>query len=127
MKENSIEIINYRGYSVPIFYDDAGQSFYCTLDNKEISFGSFNTEYEEDLKYLIDEKLDLIAQIPEYAGARLKKFKNGYYEDIQLIYRGRVLKVYLVNHEISEISLDYLMQDSLKVLRAYRQNTENEA
>lgn len=56
--EEYIETIHYRGMSVPIFCDDYGQCFYCILDNEIVSFGSFQPEYEDEVKHLIDWKID---------------------------------------------------------------------
>lgn len=57
-REDYVETITYRGISVPIFCDDYGQCFYCIMDNKAISFGSFQTEYEDETMALIDHKID---------------------------------------------------------------------
>lgn len=53
-----IETIEYRGMCVPIFCDDYGQCFYCIFNNKEMSFGSFQSEYEDEVKWLIDHEID---------------------------------------------------------------------
>lgn len=53
-----VETIAYRGQYVPIFLDDYGQCFYCVFNNKEIGFGSFQSDYEDEVKYLIDRELD---------------------------------------------------------------------
>lgn len=60
--EEYIETITYRGISVPIFCDDYGQCFYCILDNEVVSFGSFQAEYEEEVKALIDYKIDKVVK-----------------------------------------------------------------
>lgn len=52
--EDYIETITYRGVSVPIFCDDYGQCFYCILNNEVMSFGSFQSEYEEEVRAIID-------------------------------------------------------------------------
>lgn len=52
------ETIVYRGQYVPVFFDDYGQCFYCIFNNKEITFGSFQSDYEEEVKCLIDHELD---------------------------------------------------------------------
>ena len=52
------ETIVYRGQYVPVFFDDYGQCFYCIFNNKEISFGSFQSEYEDEVRHLIDYELD---------------------------------------------------------------------
>ena len=53
-----VETIVYRGQYVPVFLDDYGQCFYCIFNNEEISFGSFQSEYEDDVRHLIDYELD---------------------------------------------------------------------
>lgn len=53
-REDYIETITYRGVSVPIFCDDYGQCFYCIYDNKVMTFGSFQPEYESEVKAIID-------------------------------------------------------------------------
>jgi len=88
-----IETIEYRGYKVDIYCDYAGQSFFCNLDGEEINFGSYNVDFEEDLKFVIDTKLDTITRFDEFPGARLVWFDNGGYWDIELVYRMRVLYI----------------------------------
>ena len=56
--EDYVETITYRGVSVPIFCDDYGQCFYCIVNGKVESFGSFQTGYEDDVKVMIDFMLD---------------------------------------------------------------------
>ena len=56
--EDYIETIRYRGYSVPVFCDDYGQCFYCIFNNEVLSFGSFQPEYEDEVKSLIDHEID---------------------------------------------------------------------
>jgi hypothetical protein len=73
--EQYVAEVNYRGYTIPIFLDEAGQQFYCYLDGQEVDLGAYNTDYVEDLEYLIDTKLDVISTFsdhPEYFGARLE-------------------------------------------------------
>ena len=56
--EDYVETITYRGVSVPIFCDDYGQCFYCIVNGKVETFGSFHVEYEDDVKAMIDGMLD---------------------------------------------------------------------
>ena len=55
--EEYIETIHYKGVSVPIFCDDYGQCFYCIYDNEVLGFGSFQSEYEDEVKAIIDHDL----------------------------------------------------------------------
>ena len=59
-REDYIETIHYKGVSVPIFCDDYGQCFYCIFDNEVISFGSFQPDYEDEVRHLIDYKIDKV-------------------------------------------------------------------
>ena len=56
-REDYIETIHYKGMSIPIFNDDYGQCFYGIMDNKIISFGSFNPNYEDEVKSIIDHQM----------------------------------------------------------------------
>ena len=108
-EDGPVSIITYRGFVVPIYSDDPGQQFYCKLDDEEIGFGAYNMNYQEDLKYLIDRKLDVIYVFDQpYFGARLEYFYNGGFRDIQLIYRNRTLKVFVLPE-------NYLLKDDTKV------------
>lgn len=53
-REDYIETIHYKGVSVPIFCDDYGQCFYCIFNGETMAFGSFQSEYENEVKHLID-------------------------------------------------------------------------
>ena len=59
-REDYIETIHYKGVSVPIFCDDYGQCFYCIFDNEVISFCSFQPDYEDEVRHLIDYKIDKV-------------------------------------------------------------------
>lgn len=52
--EEYVETVCYKGKHVPIFLDDYGQCFYCIYDNDVIGFGSFQDNYEDEVKGLID-------------------------------------------------------------------------
>ena len=56
-KMEYIETIQYRGMSVPVFVDDCSQCFYCIFNNKEIAFGNFQDNYEDEVKFLVDNEL----------------------------------------------------------------------
>lgn len=53
-REDYVETIYHKGKAVPVFLDDYGQCFYCIYDNEVLSFGSFQTEYEDEVKSLIE-------------------------------------------------------------------------
>ena len=47
-------IFEYRGKQVPVYLDEPGQQFYIIWEGHELGLGSYNVNYEEDIKYLID-------------------------------------------------------------------------
>ena len=53
-KMEYIETVNYKNQLVPVFIDDYGQCFYAIYKNREIVFGAYQDNYEEEIKYLID-------------------------------------------------------------------------
>ena len=52
--------LDYRGYHVDFLFDDAGQQAIAEFDNEIISFGAYNTWYKDEMKDIIDRKLDTI-------------------------------------------------------------------
>lgn len=112
---NFVETYVYRGISVDIYNDDYGQQFYCTLFGEEVGFGAFNLNYREDLEYLIDEKLDVITRFPKFRGSCLRWFNNGGYRDIKLVYKQRILKIFLVGNP-EKVNFEQLRIDSEKIL-----------
>lgn len=112
---NFVETYTYRGISVDIYNDDYGQQFYCTLFGEDVGFGAFNLNYREDLEYLIDEKLDVIARFPKFHGSCLRWFNNGGYRDIKLVYKQRILKIFLVGNP-EKVNFEQLRIDSEKIL-----------
>lgn len=115
---NYIETYNYRGISIDIYNDDYSQQFYCTLFGEEIGFGAFNLNYRDDLKFLIDEKLDVITRFPrshKFHGACLRWFNNGGHRDIKLTFKQRILKVFLVGNP-EKVDFEQLEIESEKIL-----------
>ena len=53
-KMEYIETVKYKNQLVPVFIDDYGQCFYAIYKNREIVFGAYQDNYEEEIKYLID-------------------------------------------------------------------------
>lgn len=51
-----IETVIWRGKYVPVFLDDYGQCLYCIFDNDVLSFGTYNDNYEDEIKSLIEEQ-----------------------------------------------------------------------
>jgi hypothetical protein len=87
--------------------------------NKVIEFGVYNTVYQDDMKLIIDDHLDTITRFSknlELYGSKLTWFQNGSFRDIKLVYKGRLLKVYLNTNENDLFSIT---QDAETVLRNY--------
>lgn len=110
-----VDTLDYRGEHVDFYMDDYGQQFYTVYNGEEISFGSYNTNYKEDMKYVIDRKLDVITIFPELHkegiyGAELRWFDNSGWDDIKLTYKGRIIQIYTVGNRnatyINEFILD---------------------
>ena len=59
--EEYIETIHYRGVSVPVFCDDYGQCFYCIFNGEILSFGGYQTEYEDEVKSLVDYEIEKVS------------------------------------------------------------------
>lgn len=117
MEDELIKNFTYRGFTYPIYLDDYGQCFYTIMDGETISFGSFNTEYEDALRHLIDKKLDTIETYDH--GSHLSWFFNGYGDrDIGLYCRSRLIKIWLVNDD-RLVSINSIKEEAKEALRKY--------
>ena len=89
--------LDYRGYHVDFYFDDPGQQVYAIFENETISFGSYNDGWEEEMKWIIDEHLDVITRDfgEEFFGTTLRWFDNGGHQDIGLYYKTRLIKVWV--------------------------------
>lgn len=126
MKNEPVTIFKYKNKEVPIFFDEQGQQYYCYLDNTFLGFGTLNNDFEEDLKYLIDDTLDLIYTFSgDLIGGELRWIINGRYRDIGVMYRKRLLKVFCIGKDdpeftdLPECMRDHIMQTANKVLTDY--------
>jgi hypothetical protein len=84
-----------------------------------VDLGLNNIYYKEDMCKFIDRQLDLITDFrncPDFAGAKLEYFHNGDFRDIRLVYKDRILKVFLVAGEVNET---WIISESERILRAY--------
>ena len=114
IKYDSIE---YRGQEVEILSDPSGDQRFAKWNNELIDLGLNNIYYKEDICRFIDRRLDLITEFrdsPDFAGAKLEYFNNGGYRDIRLVYKGRLIKCFLVVGSVDEKSL---ISESAKILR----------
>lgn len=109
--------MKYRDQEVLFLSDPLGIQCFAQWKENLIDLGLNNIYYREDLCRYIDRKLDLISDFrncPNFSGAKLEYFHNGEYRDIRLIYRGRLLKVFLVTGEVDET---FLISESERILK----------
>ena len=114
-----LDSMTYRGISVDFYEDCLGHQVVTMWKDKVIEFGVYNTVYQDDMKLIIDDHLDTITRFkdqPELYGSKLTWFQNGSFRDIKLVYKGRLLKVYI---NINENDLFLIVQDAETVLRNY--------
>ena len=114
-----LDSMTYRGISVDFYEDCLGHQVVTMWKDKVIEFGVYNTVYQDDMKLIIDDHLDTITRFkdqPELYGSKLTWFQNGSFRDIKLVYKGRLLKVYI---NINENDLFSIIQDAETVLRNY--------
>jgi hypothetical protein len=114
-----LDSMTYRGISVDFYEDCLGHQVVTMWKDKVIEFGVYNTVYQDDMKLIIDDHLDTITRFkdqPELYGSKLTWFQNGSFRDIKLVYKGRLLKVYLNTNENDLFSIT---QDAETVLRNY--------
>lgn len=110
--------IEYREESVKFLSDPSGVQCFAQWRGKLIDLGLNNIYYKEDTCKLIDRELDLITDFrncPNFIGAKLEYFHNGDFRDIRLLYKGRVLKIFLVAGEVNE---SWIISESERILRA---------
>lgn len=114
-----LDSMTYRGISVDFYEDCLGHQVVTMWKDKVIEFGVYNTVYQDDMKLIIDDHLDTITRFkdqPELYGSKLTWFQNGSFRDIKLVYKGRLLKVYINTNENDLFSI---IQDAEIVLRNY--------
>jgi hypothetical protein len=117
--------IEYRNQKIVFLSDPAGDQCFANWCNQLIDLGLNNQAYKEDMCRYIDRELDLITDFrdsPDFTGAKLEYFHNGAYRDIRLLYKGRILKVFLVAGEINET---WIISESERILRASGLLTED--
>jgi hypothetical protein len=111
-----LETFTYRGISVDCYEDCIGHQVVFPWRGKVIELGSYNTVYQDDIRMILDDYLDTITRFSEYPelyGSKLTWFQNGSFSDIKLVYRGRVLKVYI---DVNENDLFSIIEDAKKIL-----------
>ena len=112
------DIIEYRGHEINFLSDPSGVQCFAQWNNQLIDLGLNNIYYKEDMCKYVDRILDLITDFrncPDFVGAKLEYFHNGDYRDIRLVYKGRVLKIFLVAGSVNET---LLISESERILRS---------
>ncbi len=102
------DTIEYRGEEINFLSDPMGVQCFAQWRGKLIDLGLNNIYYKEDMCKYVDRTLDLITDFrnsPDFVGAKLEYFRNGAFRDIRLVYKGRILKVFLVVGTVNETLL----------------------
>ena len=119
------DTIEYRGEIVNFLSDPMGVQCFAQWNNQLIDLGLNNIYYREDMCKFIDRQLDLITDFrnyPDFVGAKLEYFHNGDFRDIRLLYKGRLIKCFLVVGTVNEESL---ISEAIKILRTSGLLTED--
>lgn len=114
-----LETFTYRGITADCYEDRLGHQVVFPWKGKVVELGEYNTVYQDDIKLIIDDHLDTITRFsdfPELYGSKLTWFQNGSFSDIKLVYRGRILKVYI---NPDENDLFSIIEDAKRTLYSY--------
>lgn len=114
-----LETFTYRGITVDCYEDCIGHQVVFPWRGKVVELGSYNTVYQDDIRLILDDYLDTITRFSEYPelyGSKLTRFQNGSFSDIKLVYRGRILKVYI---NPDENDLFSIIEDAKRTLYSY--------
>ena len=110
------DAITYRDHDIEFLSDPAGVQCFGKCKDWLVDLGLNNTYYKEDMCRFLDRQFDLITDFrdsPNFSGAKLEYFRNGDYRDIRLIFKGRILKVFLVAGPVNET---WVISESVKIL-----------
>ena len=110
------DTINYRGETINFLSDPSGVECWAQWNDQLINLGLNNIYYKEDMCKYIDRQLDLITDFrncPNFVGAKLEYFHNGVFRDIRLVYKDRILKVFLVSGKVDET---FLISEAERIL-----------
>jgi hypothetical protein len=113
------DTIEYRGEELNFLSSVDGVQRFAQWRGTLIDLGLNNIYYKEDMCKFIDRELDLITDFrdcPNFVGAKLEYFHNGDYRDIRLVYRGRILKVFLVAGSVDET---FVISESINILNKF--------
>ena len=110
------DTIEYRGETINFLSTVDGVECWAQWREQLVDLGLNNIYYREDMCRYVDRTLDLITDFrncPNFVGAKLEYFHNGDFRDVRLVYRGRILKVFLVSGKVNET---FLISESERIL-----------
>ena len=119
------DTIEYRGEEINFLSSVDGVQCFAQWRGNLVDLGLNNIYYKEDMCKYVDRTMDLITDFrncPDFVGAKLEYFHNGDFQDIRLVYKGRILKVFLVAGKVNET---LLISESERILRTSRLLTED--
>jgi hypothetical protein len=111
------DTIEYRGEEINFLSSVDGVQCFAQWHGQLIDLGLNNIYYKEDICNFVDRNLDLITDFRNchnFVGAKLEYFHNGDFRDIRLLYKGRLLKVFLVAGPVNET---WIVSESERILR----------
>lgn len=120
--EKVVDSLDYRGFHVDFLNDDYGQQVYTIWEGAELGFGAYNTMYKEDMKGLIDNKLDVVSYFEDLRdekiyGARLEWIK-GKENTLVLTVRGEILKTFeIVRVSVTDVEIREILNQCRTILR----------
>ena len=115
-----LETFTYRGITVDCYEDCIGHQVVFPWQGKVIELGEYNTVYQDDIRLILDDYLDTITRFSEYPelyGSKLEYFQNGNFRDIRLMYRGRLLKCFLITNTVDEKKI---IEESIQFLKTFK-------
>jgi len=125
-KLDIVDTLDYRGFHIDFYNDDYGQQVYTIFEGETLNFGAYNTNYIDDMKYVIDNKLDVITNFKslrkkEIYGAELR-WKND--NAIILTQRGEIKATYnhLNRKTITKDRIKQIITDASKFLKELKLN-----
>lgn len=118
-----VDTLDYRGLTLEFYEDLSGRQLVTIWKGLLFEFGRDNMSYRDDAELLVDDYLDTISRFedkPEFYGAKLEYFQNGSFSDIRLIFKGRVIKIYLCKSATRDSALEAKIQkDAIQTLCTY--------
>lgn len=118
-KDTSIKFdtLNYRGQYIEFYENPEISQISAVWNDTKIDLEVNNrSSYIESVKRIVDYQLDTIKEFTvNDSGARLEFFENSGHRDIRLVYKERILKVYLVSKQ-SELNVEKLVADAIDLI-----------